>query len=233
LNVTPPVTTTLAVAIEPVVDPDPIDTAPAETVNAPVNVFVPVNVNVPVPCLVSLPFVPSITPAKVVVELPAVVSVFDALLELNVILAAESLVFTVSIDATVSSYPPSENVPEFPIDTADVSAILFAAPIARTPAVTVVVPVYVFVDAPEYVNVPAPCFVTPNEPDTTPDIVADLPVATPTVEVDPSVTAPDNSALSEKYTAPFVDVVPFSVKGSANVTAPASSRVAPAVMDAP
>lgn len=68
--------TTLDVAIEPVVEPEPTLTAPAEIVNAPVKVFAPDKVSVPEPCFVSLPLLPEMMPANVVSELPAVVSVF-------------------------------------------------------------------------------------------------------------------------------------------------------------
>jgi len=136
-----PELTTLSVAIEPVVDPAPTLTVPAEIVRAPVNVFAPDSVSVPAPDFVSLPLVPSITPAKVVEAAPDVVKVFAAPVELSVILAVVSLEFTVAIEATVSLKPARSKVPLFEIDSADVSAILFEAPSASTPADTVVVPV--------------------------------------------------------------------------------------------
>ncbi len=66
-----------------------------------------------------------------------------------------------------------------------------------------------------------------DTPETTPDIDPDLVDATFTVEVAPSVTAPDNSPLSEKKIAPFDADVPFIVSGSAEVTTAATSSVAP------
>ena len=103
LKVSVPEFATLPVAIDPVVDPAPTLTVPAEIVSAPVNVFAPFSVSVPVPSLVSLPFAPEITPANVASALPDVVKVFVALVLLRLIAADESLVDDVAIDATVSS----------------------------------------------------------------------------------------------------------------------------------
>ena len=133
--------TTLCVAIEPVPPPAPTLTMPAEIVNTPSKVLAPDNVKVPLPCLVSLPLVPSITPANVASELPAVVNVFAALVELSVTLAAESVVSEVAIDATVSSHPAKLKVALLLTMTADELAILFDAPNASTPSDTVVAPV--------------------------------------------------------------------------------------------
>jgi hypothetical protein len=220
--------TTLCVAIEPVVEPAPALTVPAEIVSEPVNVFAPDKVNVPLPCLVSLPLVPETTPANVVDESLARVSV---LVGLPVVLNVTVEIVPspeVAIDATVSSKPARLKLALFAITTADELEIRSAAPSATVPADTVVVPVYVL--SPDNVRVPAPCFVMPKfEPDTTPEIVADLLVSTPTVDVEPSATGPDNSPFSEKYTAPFEDVVPLSVTGSANEPATAISNVAPLV----
>jgi len=94
--------TTLAVSIEPVVDPAPTLTVPAETVSAPVNELAPESVSVPVPCLVSFPPDPDTMPAKVVDALPAEVSVLVTEPEPSEMLAAESLELDVAIDATVS-----------------------------------------------------------------------------------------------------------------------------------
>ena len=218
--------TTLCVAIVPTVDPAPTLTVPAEIVNTPSNVFAPDKVKMPVPIFVNAPVSePSeITPAKVVLGVPPAVSVPEP----SVIAALVSLVVDVAIDATVSLNPARLNVALLLTTTADVSKIRFAAPSATVPADTVVVPVYVL--SPDNVRVPAPCFVMPKfEPDTAPEIVADLLVSTPTVEVEPSVTDPDNSPFSEKYTAPFEEVVPLSVTGSANEPATAISNVAPLV----
>ena len=74
--------------------------------------------------------------------------------------------------------------------TADVSAILFAAASASVPAETVVVPVYVLVDAPENVRVPVPTLVKLNPPEMTPDMVAIILSATCTVDAALIVTAP-------------------------------------------
>jgi hypothetical protein len=228
LKIRVPEFTTLCVAIEPVEPPAPTLTVPAEIVNTPSKLLAPDKVNVPLPCLVSLPFVPETTPANVVDESLARVSVLVGLpvvLNVTVELVPSP---EVAIDATVSSKPARLKLALFAITTADVSAIRFAAPSATVPADTVVVPVYVL--SPDNVRVPAPCFVMPKfEPDTTPEIVADLLVSTPTVDVEPSATGPDNSPFSEKYTAPFEDVVPLSVTGSANEPATAISNVAPLV----
>ena len=164
--------TTLCVAIVPTVEPAPTLTVPAEIVSAPVNVFAPDKVNTPVPCLVSLPFAPETTPANVVDESLAKVSVFVGLpvvLNVTVELVPSP---EVAIDATVSSNPARLKLALFAITTADVSAILFAAPSAIAPADTVVAPVYVF--APDSVNVPMPCLVSlPLVPSITPANVVD------------------------------------------------------------
>jgi hypothetical protein len=132
--------TTLAVAIEPADDPAPTLTVPAEMVSAPSNVFAPVKVNVPVPCFVTLPLEPSMTPANVVEPLPAEVSVFAVLVVLRMIFESAP-VPAVAMDATASSNPARSNVALSASDRAEVSAILFDAPRASTPADTVVVPV--------------------------------------------------------------------------------------------
>ena len=57
-------TTTLLVAIDPVVDPAPTLRVPSETVRAPLNEFAPDNVSCPWPILVS-PNAPEIGPEMV------------------------------------------------------------------------------------------------------------------------------------------------------------------------
>jgi hypothetical protein len=226
LKIRVPEFTTLCVAIVPTVEPAPTLTVPAEIVSAPSNVFAPDRVKMPLPCLVNAPVSePSeITPAKVVLGVPPAVSVPEP----SVIAALVSLVVDVAIDATVSLNPARLKVALLLTTTADELEIRSGAPSATVPTDTVVVPVYVL--SPDSVRVPVPCFVIPSdEPDTTPEIVADLLVSTPTVDVEPSVTGPDNSPFSEKYTAPFEDVVPLSVTGSANEPATAISNVAPLV----
>ena len=85
--------------------------------------------------------VPSITPANVVDALPAVVSVFVALVVLSVIFAAESVVSEVAIDATVSSNPLRSKIALFAMDTADESEIRPpAVPNFKVPTDTVVAP---------------------------------------------------------------------------------------------
>jgi hypothetical protein len=219
---------TLAVAIEPVVEPEPTLTVPFEIVNTPVNVFAPVSVSVPVPCLVNFPAVPEMMPAKVVEALPAVVSVLVNVPAPRVIDAAASLVVDVSIDATVSLNVARSNVPAFPTTTADESEMRSAAANAIVPVETVVEPVYVFTPDSVSVPVPLPPLVRPTPPDITPEIVAVVEFATCTVEAAAIATVPDNSPAAVKYTAPAEDApVPEIVNGSADVTAPAISNVAP------
>ena len=149
--------TTLCVAIVPTVEPAPTLTVPAEIVRAPSNVLAPDKVKLPVPCLGSLPFVPEPTPANVVDESLARVSVFVGLpvvfnVTVELVPSPE-----VAIDATVSSNPARLKLALFAITTADELEIRSAAPSATVPADTVVVPVYVL--SPDNVNVPVPDFV--------------------------------------------------------------------------
>ena len=148
---------TLCVAIVPTVDPAPTLTVPAEIVNTPSKLLAPDKVSVPLPCLVSLPFVPETTPANVVDESLARVSVLVGLpvvLNVTVELVPSP---EVAIDATVSSKPARLKLALFAITTADELEIRSAAPSATVPADTVVVPVYVL--SPDNVNVPVPDFV--------------------------------------------------------------------------
>ena len=224
LKIRVPEFTTLCVAIVPTVEPAPTLTVPAEIVSAPSKVFAPDKVKMPVPVFVNAPVSePSdITPAKVVLGVPPAVSVPEP----SVIAAPVSLVLDVAIDATVSLNPARLNVALLLTMTSDELEIRSAAPSASVPADTVVGPVYVL--SPDIVNVPVPCFVMPCvEPEIAPEIVPEPLLTTPIVEVIPSVTGPAALPAAEKYNAPLVDVVPFSVSGSLVVTAAATSSVAP------
>ena len=84
--------------------------------------------------------VPSITPANVVDALPAVVSVFVALVVLSVIFEPVPSPEVV-IDATVSSNPLRSKIALFAMDTADESEIRPpAVPNFKVPTDTVVAP---------------------------------------------------------------------------------------------
>ena len=132
LNVTLPVVeapdvTTLVVVIDPVVDPDPIETVPFAAVSGPLNEFSPVKVSVPVPTLVSPPELDDVVPLKMVDEpLPPEVSV-----PLRVIAPDPAS------DPTVSALPPMSNVPS--TVRAEASGMTSAAPSRRVPALTSVV----------------------------------------------------------------------------------------------
>ena len=65
LKMSVPEFTTLDVSIDPVVDPAPTLTVPAEIVSAPVKVFVPDNVKVPAPVFVRPRDVPETTPDRI------------------------------------------------------------------------------------------------------------------------------------------------------------------------
>ena len=137
--------------------------------------------SVPVPFLVKPP-VPVTTPLNVVsVLLPPPVSRPEP----------SEIVPAPANEPTMSSNVARLSVASALTLTADVSAILFAAPSASVPAETVVVPVYVLVDAPENVRVPVPTLVKLNPtPETTPDIVPVFVSATCTVDAALIVTAP-------------------------------------------
>ena len=103
-----------------------------------------------------------------------------------------------------------------------------ASEIFTVPAEIVVAPVYVFTPDNDSVPVPVPPLVNANPPDTTPDTVAVVESATCTVESAANATVPDNVPPNEKFTAPADDTpVPEIVNGSADVTAAATSNVAP------
>ena len=203
---------------DPLVPPRPpspeTDTFPAETVKPPVCWFEPDKVSVPEPVLVRLPLPALVAPLKVVEVLspPAVNAPVSV------------IVPPPAIDPTVSAFEFMSSVPV--MVTADPSGITPAAPSFRVPAETVVVPPYVFVA--DKVNVPEPDFVNANPPDTTPETVPVTDDTTCTVESAAIATVPDNVPAAEKYTAPADDTpVPDTVNGSATVTAPDTSSVAP------
>ena len=78
------------------------------------------------------------------------------------------------------------------------------------------------------VPVPVPPLVSALLPEMTPEIVPVVEFATCTVESAPKATVPDKVPAAEKFTAPADDTpVPEIVSGSADVTAPATSSVAP------
>ena len=78
------------------------------------------------------------------------------------------------------------------------------------------------------VPVPVPPLVSALLPEMTPEIVPVVEFATCTVESAPKATVPDKVPAAEKFTAPADDTpVPEIVNGSADVTAPATSSVAP------
>ena len=217
--------TTLCVAIQPFKPPAPTLTVPVEIVNAPSKVLVPLSVRVPLPCFSTEPAADTesdIAPENVLVASPA---------RVNLLFVDPVLLRTIepipSIDATVSSRLARSNVAPEATDTAEEFEMRSGAvPIASVPADTVVGPVYVL--SPDIVNVPVPCFVMPSdEPEIAPEIVPEPLLTTPIVEVVPSVTGPAALPAAEKYNAPLVDVVPFSVSGSLVVTAAATSSVAP------
>ena len=83
--------------------------------------------------------------------------------------------------------------------------------------------------APDNVNVPAPAFVNPKPvPDTTPEIVPVMLLATCTVAVAVNATVFDNMPAAEKFTAPADDTpVPAISNGSFTVSATAISSVNP------
>ena len=128
LKVTFPVTTMLVVASEPDVEPDPIDTVPAETVSGPTKEFVPVRLSVPVPALVKPPELADVVPLKIVVEL----SPPDVSVALSVIAPDPAR------EPTDSAFPPMSSVPL--TVTADASGITPDAPRASVPAEIVVTP---------------------------------------------------------------------------------------------
>lgn len=115
-------------ATEPVVEPDPIETVPAEIVRDPRKEFVPVNVSVPVPVFVRLPELADVVPLYVV----EVSSPPDVNVPVNVMAPDPAS------EPTVSAFPPMSRVP-FTVN-AEPSGITPAAPSVRVPAVTVVVP---------------------------------------------------------------------------------------------
>ena len=100
-----------------------------------------------------------------------------------------------------------------------------AEAIVSPPAEITVSPEYVL--TPETDRVPAPVLVSFIEtPEMTPEIVPVL--ATCTVESAAIATVPDNVPAAEKFTTPADDIpVPEIVSGSADVTAAATSNVAP------
>ena len=100
-----------------------------------------------------------------------------------------------------------------------------AVAIVSPPAETTVLPEYVL--TPETDSVPAPALVRFIEaPEMIPEIVPV--VATCTVESAAIATVPDNVPAAEKLTAPADDrPAPEIVSGSADVTAAATSNVAP------
>ena len=159
---TPPVTTTLVVAIEPVVDPEPIETVPAETVSGPTKEFEPVRVSVPAPALVRPPELDDVVPLNVV-EVPSPPEVSVALKVIDPDPASEP---------TVSAFPPMSRVP-FTV-SADASGMTPAAPNAMVPALTVVVPPYEL--APERVSVPAPVFVSDVPEVPIAPLIVDVPI---------------------------------------------------------
>lgn len=94
------------------------------------------------------------------------------------------------------------------------------------PAVTVVVPVKVFV--PESASVPVSSFVRFADPETTPEIVPVTPDATWIVEFADKPTVPDTVPPAVNRSAPFVaDPVPEMLSGSGVETAP-TDNVPPA-----
>ena len=79
------------------------------------------------------------------------------------------------------------------------------------------------------VPVPVPPLVSALLPEMTPEIVPVVEFATCTVESAAKATVPDKVPAAEKFTAPADDTpAPEIVNGSADVTAPATSNVAPA-----
>jgi hypothetical protein len=137
LKISVPEFTTLAVAIEPVVDPAPTLTVPAEIVNAPVNVFSPLNVSVPLPCFTTAPALEpfSITPANAVfVESPEVSVPPSSVIVVPV--ASDATDPTVSLNPFKSKIAVPDN------DTAEASGTdPPVRPTAKTPAEIVVAPV--------------------------------------------------------------------------------------------
>ena len=108
---------------------------------------------------------------------------------------------------------------------------MFAAPNANVPAEIVVAPVYVFVDEPDNVKVPAPVFVRPRDvPETTPDRIPFFELATCTVESAAMATVPESVADAVKFSTPADDTpVPEIVNGSAELKEPlpATCSIAP------
>ena len=214
--------TTLAVAIDPVVEPAPTLTVPAEIVSAPVNVLAPLKVKVPEPVFVKA-LLPDITPLNVVDELspPAV----------NVLAASDPRLIepAPSIEPTVSLRLARLNVAPDATDTADEFEMRSSAdPSASVPTEIVVAPVYEFAPVKVNVPVPVPPLVSAKPPEITPEIVAVVELATCTVALAPRATVPDNVPAEEKFTAPADEApVPEIVNGSAEVTDPATSSVAP------
>ena len=117
------------------------------------------------------------------------------------------------------------NVPEFSTFPAAIDPAVAPAPTRTVPAEIVRSPVKVF--SPVSVRMADPVLVIPIElPEMTPEIVA--PAESFTVELAERATVPDKVPAAEKFTAPADDTpVPEIVSGSADVTAPATSSVAP------
>ena len=117
------------------------------------------------------------------------------------------------------------NVPEFATFPVAIDPAVEPAPTRTVPAEIVRSPVKVF--SPVNVSTAEPVLVSPIElPEMTPEIVP--PAESFTVELAERATVPDNVPAAEKFTAPAADTpVPAIVSGSADVTAPATSSVAP------
>lgn len=176
LNVTPPVTAMVVVAIEPVVEPEPIDTVPAETVNGPTKELAPVRLSVPDPALVSPPELDEVVPLNVV----------EASLPPDVSVALKVIAPEPASEPTVSALPPMSSVPL--TVRADVSGMTAAAPRMTVPAEIVVTPPYVL--APDNVSEPAPVLVSDVAEVPIAPLINEVP-ADSTVSAFPPVIAPD------------------------------------------
>ena len=117
------------------------------------------------------------------------------------------------------------NVPELATFPAAIDPAVAPAPTRTVPAEIVRSPVKVF--SPVSVRTADPVLVSPIEtPEMTPEIVP--PAEAFAVESAAKATVPDKVPAAEKFTAPADDTpAPEIVNGSADVTAPATSSVAP------
>jgi hypothetical protein len=161
-------------------------------------VFTPLNVNAPVPFFTRDPPAPLTTTPTLDAALPSIVSTFPCKFTVPVPVAVNTP--TVSLDPNFK-LPLVANVNVVPSPIADPPLTV------SVPAFTVVFPLYVF--APPSVSSPAPAFVNPNAPLTTPSRFTEL--AAFTVEFAVSTPSPPNVSAPFFTTSPNVTVPPNEI----------------------